>query len=141
MKPLIAALTLVGCAVVVKAFTVPYNEVCDAARGCTGNRLPSLISDVNYGLSWRAALPAVGLVLAVVAATALMLMYRSGRRLVAAGVLTIAGAVTFAFFVWLVESSFPGRPGGVLGALGGSLIALGGMVAVVWTLRSGTASP
>jgi hypothetical protein len=132
-------LALAGCALVVKATSVPYAEVCDVF--CTGNQHPSLLDDELHEVSWLIAEPALAVLLTVVAALALLAVRRPTEKAVAAGIVTVAGALTFAFFIGLLGIySFNGRGGPILGAFGALLIAVSGVAAAAGALRAGTHS-
>jgi hypothetical protein len=133
-------LAIAGCAVVVKATSVPYAQVCDVF--CTGNQNPSLLDDELHEVSWLVAEPALAVLLTLVAALALLAVRRPAEKAVAAGIVTAAGVVSFAFFIGLLGlySSFA-RGGPALGAAGGLLITVAGVAAAAGAMRAGTQSP
>jgi hypothetical protein len=133
---LVAIPALAGCAIVVKAFSVPYVELCDAGR-CTTNHLPTLLNDVNYEVSWLVVVPGAAVGVAVVAVAFLVLVTRPNLRVVAAWSLTAAGVVTLAFF-GLLRNAYGagGRWGALIGLFGGFLIIVAGLGAAAFTFRS-----
>ena len=137
MRSLIATLMLAGCGVVIKAFTVPYAEFCDGAQSCPfDNRLPSLLSDGTFSVSWLIVWPAAAMGVAVASAVTLFAVHKPEVRMSATVGLNVAGVVTIAFFGWLNSAYIPGRWGSVLGELGGLLILLAGVTAAAFTFSS-----
>ena len=129
---LVAALTCAGCAVVVKAATVPFAEFCEAASYCAvANHLPSLVNDENYGVSWWILVPTLAVVLAIAAAVGVILARSRFRSGIAAGTLSLSGVVIFGFYQAMEH--VPGRMGFVGVAVGGVLIALAGLIAAIVT--------
>lgn len=123
----------------VTATSVPYAQVCDVF--CTGNQRPSLLDDQLHEVSWLVAEPALAAILAVVAALALLVVRQPAEKAVAAGILTVAGALTFAFFIGLLGVySFNGRGGPIIGAIGGLMITVAGVAAAAGALRAGAHS-
>jgi hypothetical protein len=135
-------LAIAGGAVVVKAATVPYAQICDAWRSCANmNTLPSLLDDQFGEVSWLVAEPALALLLTLVAALALLVVRRPAEKAVAAGIMTVAGALTFAFFIGLLNMhDGTGRGGPIVGAAGALIITIAGVAAAAGALRAGTHS-
>jgi len=132
-------LAVAGCAVVVKAATVPYAQICDASPSCAGNPLPSLLDDQLNRVSPLVAEPALALLLTLVAALALLVVRQPAQKAVAAGIVTVAGALTFAFFIGLLNMhDGVGRGGPIVGAAGALIITVGGVAAAAGALRAGT---
>ena len=123
----------------VVASSIPYAQVCDVF--CTGNQRPSLVDDEVHEVSWLIAEPALAVLLTAVAALALLAVRQPAEKAVAAGIVTVAGALTFAFFIGLLGVySFNGRGGPIAGAIGGLMIAVAGVAAAAGALRAGTHS-
>jgi hypothetical protein len=137
VKALIAALTLAGCGLVVWACTAPYADLCEPPGCITSplNPLPSLVRDEFYQVSWLIAAPALGLALAIAAATAVVIVREPVGRGIATGVLTTAGVMQLAFFVGLTMGSGPWRQPWNLGAFGGALVTLAGLAPVYKSMR------
>ena len=134
-----SSLAIAGCAVVVKALSVPYAQVCDVF--CTGNQRPSLLDNEFHEVSWLVAEPALAVLLSLVAALVLLAVRGPAEKAVAAGIVTVAGALTFAFFIGLLGLfSFSGRGGPIVGAAGGLFITVAGVAAAAGALRAGTRS-
>jgi hypothetical protein len=125
---LVAIPALVGCGIVVKSFSVPYAELCDAGQ-CTNNHLPSLLNDVNYEVSSLVIVPAAGVTIAVLAVAVMILLSAPRVRTLAAWSLGLAAVVTFAFFC-LLQNASSGRYGALIGIAGSLLVVIAGIGAI-----------
>jgi predicted small integral membrane protein len=125
---LATGLTFAGSALVGLGCALPYAVVCDVF--CKENQRPSLVDDANHQVSWFVAEPLLAIVFALVAVLLMLAARGPAGKAAAAGMLTIAGALTFAFFVGLLGSaSLQIGVGALMGAAGGFLLTIGGVVA------------
>jgi hypothetical protein len=126
---LLAIPALAGSAIVVKSFTVPYAEFCDAAQYCFGNHLPTLLNDVDYKVSWLVIFPAAGVTVAVAAVASLMILTGPSARALATWALNCAAVINLGFFALLQHAYQGGRWGALLGLCGSTLIVAAGAAA------------